>query len=395
MTQRRLASLAVVACLVLLIGFYIRSRLERAEGTAVAAPPSEASPLQQLSQEGLLRRASSFMAERTADVARFVVFSPHTGASAVRWRADTVLSVDSTRVLRMLRAVPSDTAPPPVRMMSDSIRNAWVLVVARTQAGAPLSLAGTLGGRARTRCAAGEIDELLLDVPLSSHLAGAGVFDLDGALVGMVVRCGERLAAIPARQISMLLSQRDSTSVQVEALGLAVSPLDDQTRTYFRSNSGVLVTMVRSGSSAQIAGIRPGDVLLSIDDQPVLSGTELTRAAAAGWNSAHSIVRLRGNARSSVRLAPPDSVSIDDDGGGMLGIGLAPLAPPRGVVVMEVQPGSVAHAAGLRSGDRITRVGTADVATRAAAERLLRTAGRPIFIAFDRDSVEYGLVVRR
>jgi|SRR5687768_5032610 len=158
MTQRRLASLAVVACLVLLLGLYVRSRLERTEPAAVAAPPSEATPLQQLSQEGLLRRGSTFIGERTAEVARYVLFSPQTGASAVRWRADTVLSVDSARVLRVLRAAPVDSAPRPERMMSDSIRNAWVLVVARTQTGAPLSLAGTLGGRARARCAAGEID---------------------------------------------------------------------------------------------------------------------------------------------------------------------------------------------------------------------------------------------
>jgi hypothetical protein len=255
-TQRRLASLAAAACLVLLLGLYVRSRLEHAERPAVAAPPSEATPLQQLSQEGLLRRASSFMGERTAEVARYVLFSSRTGASAVRWRADTVLSVDSIRVLTVLRATSADSTPPPVRMMSDSIRNAWVLVVARTPTGAPLSLAGTLGGRARARCATGELEELLLDVPLSNHLAGAGVFDLDGALVGMVVRCGNRLAAIPARQISTLLSQREASSARGTSFGLAVAALDDQTRAYFRSDSGVLVTMVRFGSPANVAGGR-------------------------------------------------------------------------------------------------------------------------------------------
>ena len=393
MTQRRLASLAVFACLVLLVGLYVRSRLEP-ERTAVAAPPSEATPLQQLSQEGLVRRASSFMAERTAEVARFVLFSPETGASAVRWRADTVLSIDSIGVLTVLRAESADSTPPPVLTMSDSIRNAWVLVVARTRAGAPLSLAGTLGGRARVRCAAGELEELLLDVPLSSHLAGAGVFDLDGALVGLVVRCGDRLAAIPARQISALLSQRDSSSAGGESLGLAVSPLDAQTRTYFRTDSGALVSMVRSGSPAQVAGIRPGDVLLSIDGQPIVSGAELARAAAAGQDSAHSIVRLRGDARSTIRLALRDSVADAAVDREALGIGLAPPAPPRGVAVLDLQPDSRARAAGLRVGDRITRVGTTDVATRAVAERLLRSAREPIFIAFDRDSAEYGVMVR-
>jgi hypothetical protein len=394
MTQRRLASLAVAACAVLLLGLYIRGRLEHADQTPVSAPPSEGSALQQLSHEGLLRRASSFVSERALAVARHVVYVPQAGASGVRWRADSVLSVDAARLIGVTRAPLGAGGAPPVRVLGDSVRSDWVLLVGRSERGTLLSLAGSLGGRARTRCTGREIDELLLNVPLLDHLAGAGMFDLSGSLIGMVVRCGERLAAIPSRQITALLAS-DSVTADPDAFGLTVSSLDPVGRRYFATDSGALVTAVRRGGAADAAGLRPGDVLLSIDDRSISTPNDLTRAASEPPDSVHSIVRLRGGRRSSVRLGvrgPADTTRRAAPAS--LGIDLSPSAQ-AGVAVSRVSPGSAAGTAGVRAGDRITRIGASDVASRSEAERLLRAAAqRPTFIVFERDSVEYGTLVQ-
>jgi hypothetical protein len=390
-----LAYLAVAACAVLLVGLYVRGGLKRADTPPAAAPPSEASALQQLSQEGLLRRTSSFVDERAAVAARFVVYVPRLRASGVRWRADTVLSLDSTRVIRVVRAAPGDSGAPPVRTLSDSVRNDWVLVVARSERGTLLSAAGALGGRTRTRCGVQVTDELLVTVPLHEQLAGAGLFGLDGSLIGMVVRCGERLAAIPVRGITALLAG-DSSTLRTDAFGLSTSGIDAAARAYFGTDSGALVTAVRRGRPAHAAGLRPGDVVLSIDGQPISSPDEVTRALATRPDSPHVVVRLRGRSRSDVRLEPRTAAAAvrgAASGDSNLGIELTPPAQ-TGVIVSSVLPGSVGRAAGLRAGDRITRIGPSDVSSRSTAERLLRSASnRPTFILFERDSVEHGALV--
>lgn len=398
MSHRRLASLAVAASLVLLLGLYVRNRLERANQSAPAAPRSEASALQQLSHEGLLRRASSFVSERASDVARYVVYVPRSAASGVRWRADTVLSAGLHRAIDVSTTASADSGMPNVRQVGDSIRNDWVLVVGRSRSGAVLSLAGAVGGRVRARCDSSEVDELLVNVPLQDHLAGAGVFDIDGALVGIVLRCGQRLAAIPARQITALLSQRDSSASRTEALGASLVPLDSVARAYFGTDGGALVSAVRSGSVAQTVGLRPGDILLSIDGAPITAPLDASRAIASRPDTTHRVLRLRGRARAVLNVRASDSARGAGAEQIARGLGMEWTAQPhaRGVTVARVQPGSAVHAAGLRAGDRLTRIGWTDVGSRGHAERLLRTApAGPIFIAFDRDSIEYGALVRR
>jgi hypothetical protein len=397
-SHRRLAYAALGASLVLLLGVYVRGRLQRSNQPAPAAPPSEASALQQLSHEGLLRRASSFVTERAAEMARFVVYVPQSDASGVRWRADTVLSAGLHRLIEVSSAAASDSATPVVRQLRDSIGSDWLLVVGRSRRGAVLSLAGAAGGIVRARCDSRDVDELLLNVPLGDHLAGAGVFDIDGGLVGLVVRCGHRLAAISVQQIPALLAQRDSLAIRADVLGASLAPLDSVARGYFGTDSGAVVSAVRLGSVAQRIGLRPGDVLLSIDDAPIVSVADASRALASRPDTTHRARRLRGRDRSVLLVPAPDSAgaALVGQRTGTIGLDLTPEPSTRGVAIVGVQPGSVAQLAGIRPGDRLTRIGSTDVTSRVTAERMLaRIPPGPVFIAFERDSVEYGALVRR
>jgi serine protease Do len=60
-------------------------------------------------------------------------------------------------------------------------------------------------------------------------------------------------------------------------LGVTVETLSSQLATYFGAADGVLVTAVSDGSPAAHAGIRAGDVITSIDGDPVRSSEELMR----------------------------------------------------------------------------------------------------------------------
>jgi S1-C subfamily serine protease len=389
--------MAVGAALVLATGLTVRRRLERTDRALPAAAPSEASALQQLSHEGLLRRATGFVRDRASSVARFVQFVPQSGTTGVRWGGDTLLTVDPERLIAVFGGAAADSGSPPVRMASDSTRAEWVIVVGRSRSGALLSVAGAIGGRAPATCGAREVEELLLDVPLSSHLAGAGLFDLQGALIGMTIRCGRRIAAIPARQIAALLAQPDSAVARRHAFGMSLAGLDSAARVYFGTASGVLVAAVTRGSEADKAGIRAGDVLVSVDGVAFASQSGFPSGTAASSDSGYRIERRRGRTTSIVHLPRTRGAAVaptSPRNDATLGLELAP--PPRanGVTITSVGVGSSALAAGLREGDRITRIGTTDVSSRAQAERLLQSGLRPLLIVVERDSMELGVLVR-
>jgi S1-C subfamily serine protease len=61
-------------------------------------------------------------------------------------------------------------------------------------------------------------------------------------------------------------------------LGVTVDELTGQLATYFGAKEGVLVTSVSEGSSAETAGIKAGDVITSIDGEPVHSSADLIQS---------------------------------------------------------------------------------------------------------------------
>jgi serine protease Do len=61
-------------------------------------------------------------------------------------------------------------------------------------------------------------------------------------------------------------------------LGVNVDELTDQLAQYFGVSDGVLVTSVTDGSAASRAGLKAGDIITSIDGQPVRSHGDLVRA---------------------------------------------------------------------------------------------------------------------
>jgi S1-C subfamily serine protease len=60
-------------------------------------------------------------------------------------------------------------------------------------------------------------------------------------------------------------------------LGIQVVELTDQLARYFKVEDGVLISSVGSGSAAEKAGLRAGDVILKIDGTVVGSSRELVR----------------------------------------------------------------------------------------------------------------------
>ena len=399
LSRKYLASLALAAVLVLTIGVFLRDRLLRAQAAA-PAPPSEGSALQQLSQEGQLRRLSEFLSERVAAVAPLVAYVPEADAAGVRWgRGDSLVTTLPALPIVAVPAPAGDTAQRLSIVTPDSARREWVLVVGRTSSGAVVSAAGILGGRTTAQCGEFQLSEYVVSAALHDGFAGAGVFDLAGRTLGLIVRCGGRAVATPMREVARVLADTGSVVTRIWGIvGLAVEPLSADARAYFGSDSGILVTAVRRGSTADAAGLRPGDLLLAIDGRAVATPRDLAQLGSSGQAS-HTVSRRRGDVVTTVevtRAGSAPSSRTDSLGLSDLGIVVGEPVAPRGVVVSTVRTGSAAAAAGLRAGDRLVRVGTRDVTSATVARRLLdqRRTG-PTFIVFERDSVVRGALLGR
>lgn len=385
MSRRYVALLAVVAALVLSIGLVVRHLLQP-DDAPVPAPPSQAAQLQQLSQEGQLRRSAAYIAERVAAGAEHVEFVPSSGASGVRWRRDSVLTTDRAHVVRAFELA-HDTLRTRVAIAPDSVRRDWLLVVARDGSGHVLSTALLAGGRATARCGGRPVERYVFGAQLDEQFAGAGIFSVDGALLGMAVWCDGRLVAVPVRQLLALLATRDSQPTQESPAGFTVAIRDSLARRYIGSDSALLVTAVRRGSAADAMGLRAGDLLVSVNDRPVRADTVALHLVGTAVEHL-GVLRRRG--RNLVRT---NLVAAATEPFGLRTV----QAAGAGVPITHVASGSPAQRAGLRPGDRLLRI-DGDEVTSAAASRLLAGAarsrsGEPVLIAFERDGVERGVLL--
>ena len=92
-------------------------------------------------------------------------------------------------------------------------------------------------------------------------------------------------------------------------LGVTVQALPTQLAGYFGAKEGVLVASVTDDSPASRAGLKAGDVIVSVNGQNISSRADLTRAVnGAGSNADITIGIVRDRKESSVK-ARLDEVS--------------------------------------------------------------------------------------
>jgi S1-C subfamily serine protease len=93
-----------------------------------------------------------------------------------------------------------------------------------------------------------------------------------------------------------------------QRLGVTVTPLTDQLETYFGVKQGVLVSEVTSGSPAEAAGVKAGDIITTINSRAVSTADDVVRevrAAAAGSGVEVRVMRDRKELTLTAKLPEP------------------------------------------------------------------------------------------
>jgi S1-C subfamily serine protease len=213
---------------------------------------------------------------------------------------------------------------------------------------------------------------------------------------------------------------RKDGKVHRSQLGVTIQPVtsDMAASLGLKEAGGVIIDAVESGSAAERAGLKQGDVIEAFNGQPVKDLNALRNRvadSAPGSNATVTIVRdgatrdvpvtLREAASSeSAAAGEHDSTTPGDQSA--LGISAAPLTAElagrlnmpkdaKGVVVQAVDPDGRAADAGLQPGDVIQQVNRRPVQTvdelRAAVRR---NPERPALLLVSRDGRDLFVTVR-
>jgi serine protease Do len=266
----------------------------------------------------------------------------------------------------------------------------WVLAV-----GNPFGLGGTVTAgivSARGRdIQAGPFDDFLqIDAPINRGNSGGPLFDVQGQVIGINTAIfspsGGSVGigfAIPAEMASDIIAQLQSTGmVERGWLGVEFQPVTEAVAASLGLDGahGVLVAGLVADGPAESAGLRIGDVIVSLDGEMLDEPKDLPRLVAN--SKAGSRVELEvlrggktrtlevkiGRSESEVELA---GMNASPQERAQLGVRLAELTPEiraryrveedNGVLVTDVQRGSAAARAGIRPGHVITMVGQTPV----------------------------------
>ncbi len=262
---------------------------------------------------------------------------------------------------------------------SDSLRiGDWVIAI-----GNPFGLgytvtAGIVSAKGRSLGLGAYDDFIQTDASLNPGSSGGPLFNLKGEVVGVntaIVARGQGIGfAIPIDMAEFVIEQLKSGGKVVRGwLGVYVQKVTPEIASSFGLNEdeGALVSDLAPDSPAEKAGIIRGDVIVEYDGQKVNDVSDLTNMAAVtppGTEVSVKVIQDGKTKNMKVKLEkfPDQEAQVKDEVRKSLGLTVRQLTPKivkrfnidhdEGVIIADVDQGSVAGDAGLKPGDIILEI---------------------------------------
>ncbi len=248
-------------------------------------------------------------------------------------------------------------------------------------------------------------DFIQIDASINRGNSGGPTFDLYGNVVGVnsqiLSPTGGNIGigfAIPAHVAEKVTRELIKNGVVTRGyLGVSIQSLDKDLAESvgLSDHKGALVAKVFDGSPAKKAGFKVGDIIIRLDGREVLDSRDLTRRVGELYvGHKAKFVILRDSKRKTLVVtigkrpenlgeepdnAAPAQSSLDE-----FGMKLGKLTPEdrkrlelqenRGILVEQVETGSIAFKKGLRAGDALLVAGSTDLHSPADFERAVQAA---------------------
>ncbi len=251
------------------------------------------------------------------------------------------------------------------------------------------------------------------DAAINSGNSGGALLNLKGELIGIntaiMAPSGGNIGigfAIPANMVKSVVHQLvDFGEVKRGLLGVTGTELNaDLAQNFgYDKRQGAFVNEVQEGSAADKAGIKPGDIITSINGKDVTSFGQLRALIAtqrAGSKVTISVFRDGEFLDLDVVLGENDNATsvnnkAEDLSPALSGAELGNTDSNKGVEIKAVAQGSMAYKVGLKAGDIITAVNREPVKTIKDLKKLLgETKGRINALGIKRGSSNIYITLR-
>jgi len=289
----------------------------------------------------------------------------------------------------------------------------WVIAI-----GSPFGFensvtAGVVSAVARALPDENYVPFIQTDAAVNPGNSGGPLFNLDGQVIGInsqiYSRTGGFMGMSFAIPIDIALNVKDQLmrkgKVSRSRIGVGVQEVNQQLAQTFGLGvpHGALISSVEPNSPGDHAGLKPGDVITSVNGRLIQRSSDLPSviASLAPGSEAHlGIWHDRKATEVSLKTVllddEPAQVARNqpEEDGGRLGLAVRPLDPgeqqelhTRGRLVVENVSGP-ALAAGLQEGDVVLGVNGAGVSSVAELKRAVAGAGRSVALLIQRDDAQ-------
>jgi len=291
---------------------------------------------------------------------------------------------------------------------SDSARvGEWVLAI-----GNPFGLdhtvtTGIISAKGRVIGQGPYDDFIQTDASINPGNSGGPLLDMDGKVIGIntaIIATGQGIGfAVPSNIAKDVIAQlREYKKVKRGWLGVSIQDIDGNTAKALGMDEpkGALVAGVTDGDPAAKAGVRTGDVVTAVDGEKVEDAGDLTRLIAQyepGSTIELTVLRKGKERELKVTLGERDLDKVASMGGrspeeqeaaqeAALGLTVRPvmeneakalgLKKPEGLLVTEVEAGSVAENGGVRPGDVLLEANQHELKNSGDLEKIVRDEGK-------------------
>ncbi len=315
--------------------------------------------------------------------------------------AATVVGGDPKTDLALIKIDAKGLVPLKLGSSDDLKVGTWVVAI-----GSPFGLeqtvtAGIVSAKGRILGSGPYDDFIQTDASINPGNSGGPLLNMDGEVIGIntaIIKSGQGIGfAIPSDLARGIVKQlQDSGSVTRGWLGVAIQDVTPELAQYYgiKATGGALVAQVYDDNPAQKGGIKPGDIIVKVNDAQIKSSHDLS-SAIAGFGVGEKVVVTyirEGQTRQSTvtldRRNDDDRLAVGahngfDDLGMRFASTTDEAARPygydskvKGIVVVEIEPGSKADQAGIREGDLLKEVNHRPIETQKQYLKAMETVGK-------------------
>ena len=238
-------------------------------------------------------------------------------------------------------------------------------------------------------------DFIQTDASINPGNSGGALVDLNGQLIGIntaiVGPSGGNIGigfAIPSNMAVDIIDQLlEFGEVKRGALGIAAQPLTPQLAKAFGVNSrfGVVIGRIQPDSPAEKAGLQVGDVIITIDKQPVRDVRAVKNSIGLvrlGQTLDMEVIR-NGRKISINAVIEKLNTGSEKFNGAQLAQEVTSNGRPY-IIIESIEPGAPLDKAGLQAGDIILSVNNQYVQTISALEKLAAESKGPVLLLVQR-----------